>query len=505
MIYCISNNIGKRLPGIEHSQVGRVKLLSQIGEPAKIVTLCHSCELYENTKWLGVSNQIFSMYDYFQEAIGDNLYAQKKYYEMWINHPKYRVEHVPNTLDVKVFYEEDYVYYARFFDKEYQKIDYLNHFDGPYQTRRKVRREIFDTRGFLTKAIILGETQKVLQETYYSPSGEEKIVCYYNPERKLSRIELKNYKGDTYFFKTKDEWQAFFFDELNQPSTLFLSDRTQNVMDSIGLMKTKASLVPVIHNVHLRQPYDPVTAEITSPYQKIFTNLENVTAIIASTKHQAQELNERLPENVKAHPIPVGYTGSVAPAPFEGRNPFKIVCMARYYTEKQLLHQIRAIQKLLPQFPKLELHLFGYGDATNNYQEEKMLKKYVIDHHLEEHVFFRGYLKDLDSEYNEAGLMLLTSSIEGFCLSMLEAIEHGLPVLSYDIRYGPSEMIIDGENGYLIKPNDEAKLQEKLAYLLEHPELQQEMSKASYRHAETFNQAAILEKWQAFLQENRLK
>lgn len=505
MIYCIGNGIGKKLPGIEHSQIKRVKLFSQMGEQAKIITLCHSANLYENASQFSISDSVFSIYDYFQETIGDNVYPQKDYYQMWKSDSKYRVEHVKNTTDIKVFYQEDYICYAHFFDGDYQKISYINYFDGPFKTRRKIRREIFDTRGFLSNIKILGENQRVLVDSYLNPSGDEKIICYYNESREVSRIQLTDYKNANHYFKSQAEWQAFFLDELNQKGTIFFSDRTQSMISSINLMVTKPIFIPIIHNVHLRAPYDVKTSSITSPYQGIFSNLESVSAVVASTTHQAKELAERLPKTKRAYPIPVGYleehlTEKVA---FEKRKPFKIVCMARYFTEKQLLHQIKIVQGLLNKFPKLELHLFGYGDATDDFKEEKMLRKYVEEHQLDQHVFFRGYLNNLEEEYNSAGVMLLSSSIEGFCLSMLEAIEHGLPVISYDIRYGPSEMIEDGKNGYLIEPNNISEMQEKLYHLLNNRECQKEMSNHSYEVAKKFDKKCAMKKWQHLIDSER--
>ena len=41
--------------------------------------------------------------------------------------------------------------------------------------------------------------------------------------------------------------------------------------------------------------------------------------------------------------------------------------------------------------------------------------------------------------------------MEGFSLALLESLAHGVPTISYNIKYGPKEMINNGENGYLIE------------------------------------------------------
>ena len=52
-------------------------------------------------------------------------------------------------------------------------------------------------------------------------------------------------------------------------------------------------------------------------------------------------------------------------------------------------------------------------------------------------------------------MSLITSNMEGFSLALLESLAHGVPVISYDIKYGPSELITSDFNGYLITKNDE--------------------------------------------------
>lgn len=52
--------------------------------------------------------------------------------------------------------------------------------------------------------------------------------------------------------------------------------------------------------------------------------------------------------------------------------------------------------------------------------------------------------------------------MEGFSLALLESLAHGVPVISYDIKYGPNELITSDFNGYLITKNDEDALFDKV-------------------------------------------
>ena len=68
-------------------------------------------------------------------------------------------------------------------------------------------------------------------------------------------------------------------------------------------------------------------------------------------------------------------------------------------------------------------------------------------------------------------------------------------MISYDIKYGPNELVKDGLNGYLIPKNDKEELTNKVKYLLEHPKLQQEFSKQSIALSQNYSKNNIIEKW----------
>lgn len=60
--------------------------------------------------------------------------------------------------------------------------------------------------------------------------------------------------------------------------------------------------------------------------------------------------------------------------------------------------------------------------------------------------------------------MIITSRHEGFSLSLVETMSQGLMPISFSVGVAP-EIIIDGENGFIVHTVDEAK--EKISILLE--------------------------------------
>ncbi|SIP98266.1 Glycosyl transferases group 1 [Paracoccus thiocyanatus] len=65
-----------------------------------------------------------------------------------------------------------------------------------------------------------------------------------------------------------------------------------------------------------------------------------------------------------------------------------------------------------------------------------------------------GYTDDVGAVFSSARLAIYPTLTEGFGLSILEALTHGCPVVSYDVDFGPREMIFPGRNGELAPPGD---------------------------------------------------
>lgn len=77
---------------------------------------------------------------------------------------------------------------------------------------------------------------------------------------------------------------------------------------------------------------------------------------------------------------------------------------------------------------------------------------------ITDRVEFPGLISDLRPYYRRAGIFAFPSLHEGFPNALAEAMVSGLPCVSYDCPTGPSDIIVDGENGLLLPLGDEAAL-----------------------------------------------
>lgn len=86
--------------------------------------------------------------------------------------------------------------------------------------------------------------------------------------------------------------------------------------------------------------------------------------------------------------------------------------------------------------------------------------------------------------------------MEGFNLSLLEAVSHGDIGITYDVNYGPDEIINDGENGYVVPNGDYHALAERIVYVLKHNRISQQLSKNAYNSTRRYSENEVWNKWQ---------
>ncbi|ELQ6185175.1 glycosyltransferase, partial [Cronobacter turicensis] len=120
------------------------------------------------------------------------------------------------------------------------------------------------------------------------------------------------------------------------------------------------------------------------------------------------------------------------------------LCVGRLENQKQFSHAIQAFSLLQKNHPEMKLIIIGKGSLYDS------LKDQVRQLNLISSVVFEGFRSDVEEYYYNAKATLLTSKYEGFPNVLLESLALGTPVVAYDCPSGPSEIIIEGTNGYLI-------------------------------------------------------
>lgn len=106
--------------------------------------------------------------------------------------------------------------------------------------------------------------------------------------------------------------------------------------------------------------------------------------------------------------------------------------------------------------------------------------------------------RDMLTAYQEGTVFVMTSRFEGFPLVLVEAMACGLPCVAFDCPYGPSGIIENERNGFLIPYDDDQLFKDKLSYLMRHQEVRQRMGCVARESVKRLSIDSVMKKWKEF-------
>ena len=140
-----------------------------------------------------------------------------------------------------------------------------------------------------------------------------------------------------------------------------------------------------------------------------------------------------------------------------------------------------------------------------NGELKEYLKNLAKELGVSDKVKFLGYRKDVLEIYKIADLFLFPSKREGLPCSLIEAMACGLPCVSFNCPYGPSEILTDNENGFLIPINDIYTLADKVCILIEKEEMRKKMGHKAYIAAMQYSPIKVMKKWEKLFDDLKKK
>lgn len=135
------------------------------------------------------------------------------------------------------------------------------------------------------------------------------------------------------------------------------------------------------------------------------------------------------------------------------------------------------------------LDIFGQGEW------KEMLQGMIDERGLNSSAFINKPTKGIGREYSESAMLVMSSNYEGFPMVMIEAMACGLPVVAFDFKCGPKDIISDGENGLIIRNGDIEALAEGMMRLMEDTENRKRMSLNARKIVDTYSEKAVMDKW----------
>ena len=190
--------------------------------------------------------------------------------------------------------------------------------------------------------------------------------------------------------------------------------------------------------------------------------------------------------------IPNFYTSSkqsTKPLKLSINTPYVLAVGRLDNSTKQFDKLIEAYSNSMLVEDKIPLYIIGEGKDRANLEEKIKLLR------LEDLVYLEGFKKDVFSYMKSANFLVMSSYVEGFPNTLLESLVVGTPVVSFDCPSGPSELIIDGENGLLVENQNFKALVDAMNKMYTDQVLYERCKSKTLSSVQAFSKETVMLEW----------
>ncbi|GEB53006.1 MULTISPECIES: glycosyltransferase family 4 protein [Streptomyces] len=181
-------------------------------------------------------------------------------------------------------------------------------------------------------------------------------------------------------------------------------------------------------------------------------------------------------------------------SPSDGTSKW-VVAAGRLAPAKRYDLLIRAFSQVVAERPDWRLRIYGGG------REHDKLRALIDERKLYNHVFLMGPTHPIEPEWAKGSIGAVTSSLESFGMTIVEAMRCGLPVVATDCPHGPAEIIRSGVDGTLVPTGNENAVASALLTLINDDELRRRMGRAALADAARFDPAHVGARYESLMQE----
>jgi len=254
-----------------------------------------------------------------------------------------------------------------------------------------------------------------------------------------------------------------------------------NTIAFLGTTFTKTKMIYAEHSNLLNQTYGK------KHLFRQWIGAKTADAVVTLTEADRKAFVERFHIGNKCQSIYNWFDGEITSNAYDW-NSKKIMTVGRLVSVKGYDRLLEVAKLVFEDYPDWSWDIYGEGHMR------EQLERTIQEYNLERHVFLKGKCPDVLKLYNKYSFFVMTSYYEGLPL-VLEAKSGLLPIVSFDCPTGPSEIICDGYDGYLVENNNISQMVERIKTLIGNQELRMEFSKNSVKNIKAFEKKTILNKW----------
>lgn len=225
-------------------------------------------------------------------------------------------------------------------------------------------------------------------------------------------------------------------------------------------------------------------------------------AVVVQTRRGLAWLQRAVPgargqviANPCVYPLPAGEPVKT-PASYVDCGRQVVLAAGRLTPQKDFATLLAAFAELASRYPAWDLVILGEGEQRRALEDQRAALG------LTERIHFPGYAGNMGDWYRRSEIFALSSQFEGFPNTLMEAMAHGLPVVSTDCVTGPGDLITHWVDGLLVDPRTGAGgLAAGLDELMADAATRQRFGAAAAGVADRFAPERVASAWLALMAE----
>lgn len=167
----------------------------------------------------------------------------------------------------------------------------------------------------------------------------------------------------------------------------------------------------------------------------------------------------------------------------------KVIAVGRYTYQKGFERLIEAWHLIASDFPDWKLEIVGDGE------QRAMLKERAARYGIGNSVELVPANNEIEKHYLSSSVYAMTSRYEGLPMVLLEAQAFGLPIISFNCKCGPSDVVDNGKNGFLVEEGNIPAFALQLRKVMADVELRKEMSRNALEASKKFSVEPVMSHW----------
>ncbi len=169
-------------------------------------------------------------------------------------------------------------------------------------------------------------------------------------------------------------------------------------------------------------------------------------------------------------------------------NAKKILAVGRIEEAKGFDYLIDAFNLIADKYNDWKLQIIGDGS------QKQILNKKIREYGLQDRIKIKPFTQNIKQEYLQASIYALSSRVEGLPLVLLEAMECGLPIVSFDIE--PALAVLkDGKDSLIARSFNVQEFANNLEMLIQDERKREDYGKKAKKNVQEYKIDNMLLKW----------